>query len=112
MNPSVLDAFALAISGAEGPAAYPGLTPPDLATARRNAAAVAAAMGELRKLAPGTGSYLAESSFFERDWQDAHWGPNYPRLLKVKRRHDPAGLFLVHHGVGAEAWSADGFVRQ
>jgi hypothetical protein len=29
----------------------------------------------------------------------------------VKDRYDPDGLFFVHHGVGSEDWSADGFTR-
>jgi hypothetical protein len=29
----------------------------------------------------------------------------------VKARYDPHGLFFVHHGVGSEDWSADGFMR-
>jgi hypothetical protein len=29
----------------------------------------------------------------------------------VKRRYDPDGLFFVHHGVGSEDWSPDGFTR-
>jgi hypothetical protein len=32
-------------------------------------------------------------------------------LLAVKRRYDPDGLFVVHHGVGSEEWSDDGFER-
>jgi hypothetical protein len=32
-------------------------------------------------------------------------------LLAVKAKYDPTGLFFVHHGVGSEDWSADGFVR-
>jgi len=31
--------------------------------------------------------------------------------LRVKQRYDPDGVFTVHHGVGSEAWSADGFTR-
>lgn len=39
------------------------------------------------------------------------WGTNYGRLLAVKRKYDAHGLFVVHHGVGSEDWSADGFTR-
>lgn len=110
-NPAVLDAFALAISAAgEGPA-YPGVAghEPDAAAARRHAAAVGAAMDALRRLAPAAACYVSESDFFEADWRSAFWGPHYPCLLAVKDRYDPDGLFVVHHGVGSERWSDDGF---
>ena len=29
----------------------------------------------------------------------------------MKARYDPDGLFFVHHGVGSEEWSDDGFTR-
>jgi FAD/FMN-containing dehydrogenase len=113
INPAALDAFALVILGAEGPPAHPGLPghAPDVPAARRRAAAIAAAMRELRRLVPDPGSYVAESDYFEPDWQRAFWGANYARLLAVKQQVDPDGLFFVHHGVGSEAWSADGFTR-
>jgi FAD/FMN-containing dehydrogenase len=113
MNPDVLGAFALAIIGGEEPPAFPGLPghQPDLDLDRRHARAIGKAMGELKSVAPGAGSYFAESDFFEPDWQTSYWGPNYPRLLSIKRKYDPAGLFFVHHGVGSEDWSADGFIR-
>jgi FAD/FMN-containing dehydrogenase len=68
-------------------------------------------MAELRKVAPEPGSYVSESDYFEADWQRSFWGTNYPRLLAVKERYDPEGLFVVHHGVGSERWSDDGFTR-
>ena len=112
-NPAVLDAFALAISAAGGPPAYPGVPghEPDPAAARAEAAAVDRAMREVRRVLPSRGAYVAESDFFEADWQQTFWGPNYARLLAVKDAYDPAGLFFVHHGVGSERWSADGFTR-
>jgi FAD/FMN-containing dehydrogenase len=113
INPAALEAFALVITGAEGPPAYPGVAghEPDEPTARRSAAAVDRAMSEIRKVAPAAGSYVSESDYFLNDWPRAYWGSNFPRLLAVKNRYDPDGLFFVHHGVGSDRWSADGFTR-
>jgi len=112
-NPAVLTAFALAIIGGDGPPAYPGVPghAPDLRAAGPDARAIAQAMIELRKVAPDPGSYVSESSYFEADWQRSYWGENYARLMAVKAKYDPDGLFFVHHGVGSEDWSADGFTR-
>jgi FAD/FMN-containing dehydrogenase len=113
MNPAVLDAFALAIVAGEGPPAFPGIPghEPRLAEARWRATLIGAAMGELRKIAGNAGAYVAESDYFERDWQRSYWGDNYERLLAVKRTYDPDGLFFARHGVGSEGWSDDGFTR-
>jgi FAD/FMN-containing dehydrogenase len=112
-NPAVLDAFALAISAGEEPPAYPGIAghEPDVAAARRAAGQIAAAFAPIEKLLPAPASYLSESDFFDAAWQDAYWGANHARLAAVKAKYDPDGLFFVHHGVGSEAWSADGFTR-
>ena len=114
MNPAVLDAFALAICGASEKPAYPGVPghSPDLKLARGRAEAIGRAMGALREVVPNASSYLAESNYFEPDWQRSFWGSNYPRLAAVKARIDPDGLFFAHHGVGSEAWSDDGFTRR
>ena len=113
MNPAVADAFALAISGAGQQPAYPGVPghEPDVAAAHREAAAVEASMNEIRKLTPRVGSYVWETDYFQPDWRDAFWGDNYARLRAVKDKFDPDGLFFLHHGVGSEDWSADGFTR-
>jgi FAD/FMN-containing dehydrogenase len=110
-NPAVLDAFALAVIADHGPPAYPEIDGADLAGAHRSADATARATAELRKLVPNPGSYVSESDYFEKDWQRAFWGDNYPRLRAVKAKYDPNGLFFVHHGVGSEEWSADGFTK-
>jgi FAD/FMN-containing dehydrogenase len=113
-NPAAVEAFALAISAAEGPPAFPGVAghEPDLPLARRNARNVAAAMRAVRKLVPDPGSYVSESNYFEADWRRAFWGDNYARLRAVKDKYDPDGLFFGHHGVGSEDWSPDGFSRR
>jgi FAD/FMN-containing dehydrogenase len=113
-NPAALDAFALAIiAGNSGPA-FPGISghEPNLAAARRNATSIARAMDELLKVVKQPGSYVSESDYFERDWQHAFWGVNYPRLASAKRKYDPNSLFFVHHGVGSEEWSSDGFTKK
>ena len=112
-NPAVLDAFALAISGAgEGPA-YPGIAghEPQEARGRADAKAVRDAMAPLLATAGRPASYVSETDYFEADWQTAFWDRHYPRLRAVKRRYDPDGLFFVHHSVGSEGWSPDGFTR-
>lgn len=113
INPVVTEAFALAIVGGGQEPAFPDIPghTPDVTAGRRVADAINQAMGELLKLVPQAGSYLNESDFFESEWQQSFWGANYPRLLSVKKQYDPDGLFFVHHGVGSEQWSDDGFTR-
>ena len=110
-NPAVLDAFALAIIANGGFPAYPGYPAPNLPSARAEAARIDAATDALRPLAPAGGSYLSESNYFNKSWAKAYWGPNHPRLAAAKARYDPTGLFTVHHGVGSESWSPDGFTH-
>lgn len=112
-NPAMIEAFALAIIATGGASRYPGLPgqAADDEAAEQGARSVDAAMGLLAPLAPQAGSYVSESNYFNPDWAEAFWGENYPRLLAAKRQYDPQGLFFVHHGVGSEDWSADGFTR-
>jgi FAD/FMN-containing dehydrogenase len=114
MNPAVTDAFALVLSAALGQPAYPGVPghEPDVAKARSEAEAVGQSMDEIRKLLPRVGSYVWETDYFQPNWQEAFWGENYARLRAVKDKYDPDGLFFLHHGVGSEDWSADGFTRR
>ncbi len=112
-NPAVTEAFALAIIGAYEQPAYPGVAghQPDVEAAKRDAAAVTAAMDPIRKLLPAPASYVWETDYFEPNWREAFWGANYARLRAIKRKYDPDGLFFLHHGVGSEDWSEDGFTR-
>ena len=84
---------------------------PNLAAGRKAAVAIKAAADELRSIVPLAGAYVSESNFFDKSWQQSFWGPNYPKLQAVKTKYDPMGLFFVHHGVGSEEWSADGFTH-
>jgi len=112
-HPDVIDAFALAIVATGGAPRYAHLPGADAdnESARMGARNVDLAMIKLRELAPTGGSYVSESNYFNARWSQAFWGPHYARLRAIKRKYDPDGLFIVHHGVGSEDWSADGFTR-
>lgn len=101
INPAVTDAFALAICGAEGPPAFPGVMghEPDRVRGQVQASRVHAALNALKAKIKTTGSYSAESDYFLGDWQEAYWGTNAKRLASIKHRYDPDGLFVVHNGV-------------
>jgi FAD/FMN-containing dehydrogenase len=113
-NPAVVEAFALVIIADGHGLDYPGLTRTtmDLTSAHRSAHDIDLAAAELRRVAPDSGSYVSESNYFNRSWQKEYWGTNYSRLRAIKTKYDPDGLFFVHHGVGSEDWSADGFQRR
>jgi hypothetical protein len=113
MNPAVTDAFALAIIAGGGEPAYAGVSghEPDVKEASSAALKIRQAMTTLRAGIQTTGSYLNESDYFNDNWRQSYWGENYNRLAAVKKQYDPEGLFFVHHGVGSEYWSKDGFER-
>lgn len=113
VNPVVNEAAALAILGAGKGGVHPGVAghEPDTREARQKIALVNQAMTILRQATPKSGSYANEADYFEPHWQKEFWGSHYPRLLEIKRRYDPIGLFHCHHGVGSEGWSADHMSR-
>ena len=113
MNPAVLNAFALAIvADGQGPA-YPEIPghEPSVAEGRTAAGRIDKCIDQLRAVTGQTGAYVSESNYFEKGWQQAYWGSNYPRLAVIKKKYDPDGLFFVHNGVGSEQWSPDGFTK-
>ena len=113
MNPAVLTSFALAIvADGQGPA-YPGIPghEPSVAEGRESSKRIDQCVNQLRAVTGQTGAYWAESNYFEKNFQQAYWGSNYPRLAEIKKKYDPDGLFFVHNGVGSEQWSTDGFTK-
>jgi hypothetical protein len=57
---------------------------------------------------PGSGSYVNEADWRQPNFQTTFWGSNYGRLLSVKRKWDPSGIFYATVGVGSEAWTVKG----
>ena len=60
----------------------------------------------LKELAPTTGAYMNEADANDPDWKQSWFGDNYDRLLQVKKRYDPDGLFYAPGTVGSDAWNA------
>ncbi|KAB5525547.1 hypothetical protein GE09DRAFT_1178214 [Coniochaeta sp. 2T2.1] len=65
-------------------------------------------MPALEALAPESGIYMNEGNADQVGWQREFFGENYERLLEVKRKYDPAGLFYAAVAVGSDAVSIDG----
>jgi len=65
----------------------------------------------LRDVTPGSGSYINEADVLEPNWQQSFFGDNYGKLVDIKRKWDPWGLFWAPATVGSEGWvvrTADG----
>ncbi|KAF2179737.1 FAD-binding domain-containing protein [Zopfia rhizophila CBS 207.26] len=50
------------------------------------------------------GSYLNEANVMQPNWQEAFYGVQYPRLLMLKKKYDPRGVFYATTAVGSEEW--------
>ncbi|EUC47542.1 hypothetical protein COCMIDRAFT_3492 [Bipolaris oryzae ATCC 44560] len=60
---------------------------------------------KLRDVSPNGASYVNEGDLNEPNWQEAYWGTNYPRLLKIRQKWDPEGVFFTETTPGTEKWS-------
>lgn len=58
----------------------------------------------IEKVTPNAGAYINEADFQQNGWQDVFYGANYPKLLSVKKKYDPKGIFFNEIAVGAERW--------
>ena len=66
----------------------------------------------LREAGPDGASYVNEGDLYEPDWQEAYWGSNYPRLLEVRQKWDPKGVFYTQTTPGTEKWSVIDYGRK
>ena len=55
-----------------------------------------------------SGGYSNEGDVLEPDFRATFFGPNYPRLEKIKAAYDPTDLFIVPAGVRSEFWDSEG----
>jgi hypothetical protein len=53
---------------------------------------------------PGSGAYANEGDWRQPNFQSTYFGSNYDKLLSIKEKWDPSGLFYATVGVGSESW--------
>lgn len=58
----------------------------------------------IEEVTPNAGAYINEADFQQKDWQAVFYGTNYPKLLELKKKYDPKGLFYNKIAVGSEKW--------
>lgn len=112
-NPSVFNADALVLMGAGSDKVINGVKgrEPNYKVAQTAVNTISVAMKELIDLAPNSGTYANEADYFQKNWQQDFWGDNYSRLLSIKQKYDPQGLFYCHHCVGSEFWDDKGMCK-
>ncbi|KAF3762614.1 FAD-binding domain-containing protein [Cryphonectria parasitica EP155] len=59
----------------------------------------------IEKATPGSGAYMNEADFRQPDWKQDFFGANYDKLLSIKQKWDPEGLFYCDVAVGSDAWT-------
>ncbi|KAF2032006.1 FAD-binding domain-containing protein [Setomelanomma holmii] len=56
----------------------------------------------LRDVSPNGASYVNEGDLYEPNWQQAYWGSKYARLLQIRQKYDPDGVFYTQIAPGTE----------
>jgi len=72
-------------------------------------------INKIRAATPGSGAYINEADVLEPNWQQSFFGGNYAKLLQIKMKTDPWGVFWAPTTPGSEAWeviTADGLPTQ
>ncbi|KXT07597.1 hypothetical protein AC578_10248 [Pseudocercospora eumusae] len=61
----------------------------------------------IRDHSPGKGAYLNEADPYDPGYPEVFWGEHYQRLLKLKHRLDPEGMFWCRPCIGGEEWEVE-----
>jgi hypothetical protein len=73
-------------------------TPADVRKQIQNT--ISASIQPFKNLTPDGGCYMNEGDWMEENWQQTFYGKQYDKLLAVKTRYDPTGLFNCWKCVG------------
>jgi hypothetical protein len=94
VNPIWRDSLWEVIMGA----AWTTSTPSDVRAQIQNT--ISASIQPFKDLTPGGGCYMNEGDWMEENWKQTFFGEQYDKLLSVKKRYDPTGLFNCWKCVG------------
>ncbi|KAF2633887.1 FAD binding domain-containing protein, partial [Macroventuria anomochaeta] len=64
-------------------------------------------MPKIEAVTPGSGSYMNEADFQQKNWQTTFYGGNYEKLKQIKNKYDPNHIFYNLKSVGSETWTVD-----
>lgn len=64
-------------------------------------------MPQMIDVTPGSGTYMNEADFNEPNWKEVFYGPNWDRLVNIKKKYDPKDFFYNFKGVGSDAWTLE-----
>ncbi len=113
MNPAVFNAAGLLIMAGGSNEVFHGTAAEELSLlkVKKDIDNINQAMKFIKAITPNAGTYANESDYFQKNWQQDFWGGNYQKLLTIKKKYDPNGLFYCHHCVGSEYWDDAGMCR-
>ncbi|KAI1391724.1 FAD-binding domain-containing protein [Hypoxylon trugodes] len=58
----------------------------------------------LREAGPNGCSYVSENDPYQSNWQVHFWGEEYPKLIEIRKKWDPSGVFYAVSTPGTEDW--------
>ena len=65
----------------------------------------------MEKQAPGTGVYMNEADRKDPNYEHNFYGSHYPKLLSIKQKRDPSGVFYCPTCVGSSMYKEDSVGR-
>jgi hypothetical protein len=60
---------------------------------------------QIMAVTPDSGTYINEADFNQPNWKEDFFGSNYDKLVAIKNKWDPTGVFYILKGIGSEAWT-------
>lgn len=59
----------------------------------------------IEAVTPGSGAYMNEGDFRQKDFETVFFGDKYDKLLAIKEAYDPDSFFYATKAVGSDAWT-------